>query len=175
MSRTWFFSLFLVGSLTLVGASAYSVDKTEPTAEADGDEVPTSKQIETNAGTATISVEEKKNPEPALKPFLLQVSIKCKGGKMFRQSVSVCDSDLSHNIEGDSLKVSYFYALPEALGTDQEEEDLECDEENPYELEIKLSEACSGKSSKSKSDKSDKSAKPAKADKAEKKSAPKKK
>lgn len=120
----------------------------------DDEQEPTSKTIETPVGPATISVEEKEQPEPALKPYLLQVTIKCQSGKKFRQSVSVCDSDLEHSIDGDLLKVNYFYAEPDALGTEQEEDGPECDEENPFELQIKLSEACAkGKTSKSTSDK----------------------
>lgn len=136
-------------------------DQKESGIAQDPEEVATSKTIETPVGPATISVEEKDQPEPALKPHLLQVMIKCQGGKKFRQSVSVCDSDLAHTLEGDLLKVSYFYADPEALGTEQEEDGPECDEENPFELQIKLSEAC-GKSRSSKSGEAGKKSAPKK-------------
>lgn len=106
------------------------------------EEVPTIKKMSTLFGPVTVEVEDKPEPEPALKPYWLTIKVDCKSGKKHTQKLDVCDSDLSANVVGDILKVSYFLADPGATDSNRED-DLICDEENTLETEINLKSLCS--------------------------------
>lgn len=105
------------------------------------EEVETSKKLSTIFGPVTISVDDKPEPEPALKPYWLTIAVDCKSGKKHTQRLDVCDSDLSFKLQGDILKVNYFLADPVATDGNRED-DLICDEESTLETELNLKSLC---------------------------------
>ena len=106
------------------------------------DKVETSKKISTVFGPVVISVDDKPQPEPALKPYWLTLKVDCKSGKKHVQRLDVCDADLSFKLQGDILRVNYFLADPAATDSNRED-DLVCDEETTLETELNLKALCS--------------------------------
>ena len=101
------------------------------------------KVIETQWGTVSLDVRDKREPEPASRTSWLEAQIHCKNGVKATVREGVCDSALDHEIKGTTLEIKYFILDPEATAEEKEEV---CNEDKALPFKIDLKEACRKKS-----------------------------